>query len=113
MKQVFYHFLLFFLLNSLHTFAFNIKDFEKQFKLLPAPQKIELFNGKGISYNSLQSIFLDGIFLKPVLYGPLKSLPRTNKAGTGVLAIKLSSDGDLPESAEGYVLEIKTEQVIL
>src|SRR3954471_19709694 len=104
MKQVFYHFLLFFLLNSLHTFAFNIKDFDKQFKLLPAPQKIELFNGKGISYNSLRSIFFDGTFPKPVLYGSLQFLPRTEKAGTGVLVMTLSSDRDLPESPEGYVL---------
>jgi len=113
MRQLSYYFLLFFLLNGLHTFAFDIKDFEKHFKLLPQPQKIELLNGKGISYNSLQYIFLDGTFPKPVLYGSLKPLPLTNKQGPGVLVMTISSDSDLPESPEGYVLEIKTGQVIL
>jgi len=113
MKQLSCYFLLFFLLSGLRAFAFDIKDFEKHFKLLPQPQKIELLNGKGISYNSLQYIFLDGTFPKPVLYGSLKSLPLTNRQGRGALVMTISSDSDLPESPEGYVLEIKTEQVIL
>src|SRR2546423_11260753 len=113
MKKISRYFLFFFLLSSIHAFAFDIKDFEKHFKLLPQPQKIELLNGKGIAYNSLQSIFLNGSFSKPVLYGSLRSLPHASKPGPGILVLTLSSGNDLPESPEGYILEIKNDGAIL
>ena len=110
MKRLLLPFLLFTLPPTSHSFAFDTKDFEKQFKLLPQPQKVELLNGKGLSANSLQYIFLNGSFKKPVLYESLKLLPLINKSGTSVLTMKLSSDDDLPQSSEGYIIEIKDEQ---
>lgn len=113
MKHSYYHFLFFFLLAGLQTFAFDIRDFEKKFKLLPQPQKVELLNSKGLSYNSLHAIFLNGTFNKPVLYGSLNSLPLASKQNAGVLVLTLSNNKDVPQSSEGYVLTIKDEQVTI
>src|SRR5690349_8675562 len=96
---------LFFLFTCLHALAFDLEDFQKQFKLLPQPQKIELSNGKGISAASLHSLYLNGID-KPVLYGSLQSLPLANQTGEGVLELKLSPDNN---RTEGYTLEVKDE----
>ncbi len=113
MKQLSSYFLLFFFLCSLHAFSLDIKDFDQHFKLLPQPQKIELINGKGIFYNSLQFIFLNGTLSRPVMYGSLNSLPLTNKVGEGVLIMEISNSNNLPGSTEGYILEIKDQQVML
>jgi len=113
MKKLSLYFLLLLLIAATNVFAFDIKDFQKEFKLLPQPQKIELLNGKGISENALQFIFLNGEFSRPVLYGVLKSLPLTNKAAAGVLELKLSADNDVPQSSEGYVLEINDNKVTI
>ncbi len=84
------------------------------FKLIPSPQKVELISSKeGISYNSLIEIYLSGTATRPVLYEPLKSLRLTNKSGEGILTLNISSTGDVPISPEGYVLEIKNNQVII
>src|SRR3954470_23373024 len=112
MKQLFF-FLLFGLLYATNILAFDMNDFDKHFKLLPQPQKIELVNSKGISSTSLQSIYLKGITSKPVLYGSLKSLPLTNKSAGGVLELKLSAGSELPQSIEGYIIEIKDESVTI
>lgn len=111
MKKLSFYFLLFGLFTVSNALAFDMKDFQKHFKLLPQPQKIELLNKKGITANTLQFIFLNGKFSKPVLYGLLKSLPLTNKTVDGALELKLSSDSDLPQSTEGYVLEINDNKV--
>jgi len=85
----------------------------KHFKLLPAPQKIELTPGKGIFYNDLQAIHLQGAAKRPVLYELLKGLPLADKKGKGIITLNLSDDNNLPSSSEGYVLEIKDDQVII
>src|SRR5665647_1408219 len=112
MKQLlsFYLVALSFCGHSAH--AIDVKEFEKYFKLLPQPQKIELLSGTGISITSLRSIYLQGTS-KPVLYGFLKSLPLSAKAGRGILVLKISAKKDLPESPEGYILEVKDGQVII
>src|SRR5260221_14211287 len=79
MKKLISCLFLFFLLHEVHAFV-DRTDFEKHFKLVPQPQKIEFFTGKGIPYNFLQAIFLDGAFPRPILYGALKSLPLADKA---------------------------------
>src|SRR5690242_6689776 len=112
MKRLSLFFFLFIFIVT-HSFAFDTKDFERQFKLLPQPQKIELLNDKGLSASSLQHVFLNGSISKPVLYGLLKSLPLANKDGVSILTLKVSQDNDLPQSPEGYILEIKNEQAII
>ena len=104
--------LLFLFLFSEYSSAIDKKDFDKYFKLLPRPKKIELLNGPGISYNTLQSIVLKGTG-KPVLNGILKSLPLSNKEGNGVLVLTISTENGLPDSDEGYIINIKSNSVMI
>ena len=103
--------LLFHLFLTGYTSAIDKKDFDRYFKLLPRPQKIELLNGKGISHNFLHSIFLKGTD-RPVLYGRLKSLPLAKKEGSGVLVLALSKENGLT-SDEGYTIAINNTGVII
>jgi hexosaminidase len=110
MKKVFNYFFLLLLLNGQYTREIDLKDFEKHFKLLPQPQKIEILTGQGITHSSLRSIFLKGVSQKPVLYGVLNTLQRSDRPGPGVLTMIISDDQALPSSPEGYILEIKNGQ---
>jgi hexosaminidase len=112
MKKLISCLFLFFLLHEVHAFS-DRTDFEKHFKLVPQPQKIEFFTGKGIPYNFLQAIFLNGAIPRPVLYGALKSLPLADKAGPGVLVLTLTESSGLPDSPESYSLEIKEDGVTI
>lgn len=68
--------------------------------MFPQPQKVELFEEKGISNNSLRQIFLNGDITKPVLFDALRSLPQSQKQGNGVLTLTLSKDKNVPQSLE-------------
>jgi hypothetical protein len=61
------------ILITFKAFAYDEKNFEKHFKLVPQPQKITVRNAKGITPNALRSVFLKGTTHKPVLYGLLKN----------------------------------------
>ena len=111
MKQLLCYIIPVFLLTGLYVSAADMKDFEKHFKLMPQPQKIELRNGNGISATSLQSIFLKGTSTRPVLYSALANLPLTTNTGSGVLVLNLSTDKNISSSNEGYLLEIRNNQV--
>ena len=113
MKKIFSCCLLLLVLNSQSQQPVNIKNFEKYFKLLPQPQKIEILPGKGIAAATLQSIFLKGTAQKPVLYGALSALQYSDKPGPGVLTFNISSDQTVPNSTEGYLLEINNGQVAI
>jgi N-acetyl-beta-hexosaminidase len=93
--------------------AAGLKAFEEHFKLMPAPQIVELLNGKGITAHSCQSILLKGNAVKPVLNGLLKSLPLTIKDGPGVIVLNVSNSGASPSSKEGYILEIGNDHVTI
>ncbi len=84
------------------------------FQLIPLPQKIELISAsEGISFLTLKAICLQGYALRPVMYGPLKPLSINNKSGKGILTLNISTGNNLPDSDEGYVLEIKDGQVTI
>ncbi len=89
------------------------RDFEKYFKLLPKPQKIESLPGKTFPYNGLVFMHLEFVKQRPVLDEPLGSLPLTNSKGKGILTLVLTQNNDLPSSSEGYILVIKDDQVTI
>lgn len=91
----------------------NNNEPSKYFRLLPKPQKIEWFKGKGIFPHSIQGISLQGMAKKPVLYGSLQSLPNISVAFKSILVLKLSKSADIPSSDEGYVLEVKAGNVYI
>jgi N-acetyl-beta-hexosaminidase len=96
-----------------HLYAFNKEDFDKHFKLMPQPQKIEIISGKGIHYNTLRAILLKGISAKPVLYGSLKSLPLTSETGAGILELSLTDAKNFSGSKEGYSININDKKVVI
>jgi hexosaminidase len=81
-----------------------------KFQLLPIPKKIEVSKEKGATASQLTSVFADGFDKKPVLGKNLSSLKQASSSGNGVITLKISSDDGVPESKEGYVLEIKNGQ---
>ncbi|HEX8279000.1 MAG TPA: glycoside hydrolase family 20 zincin-like fold domain-containing protein [Segetibacter sp.] len=96
-----------------HVHAYNKEDFDRHFKLMPQPQKIELLNGKGITYNTLRSILLKGTSVKPVLYGLLKTLPSASQQGAGVLELNLTTAENFSGSPEGYSIRINDKNVVI
>ncbi|MEO6288490.1 MAG: glycoside hydrolase family 20 zincin-like fold domain-containing protein, partial [Ginsengibacter sp.] len=113
MKNLGRYILCIFLLTGLHASGEDIKDFEKHFKLMPKPQKIELLNEKGLTATSLQSIYLQGAAARPVLSGLLANLPLAQKPAQGVLILHLSNEKNIPSSNEGYIIEVRNNQVTI
>jgi len=113
MKQLRRYILCVFLLTGLCASSQDIKDFQKHFRLMPQPQKIELLNEKGISSTSFQSIYLQGTAAKPVLDGLLATLPLSQKPGSGVLILNISTEKNIPSPIEGYVIELKNNQATI
>lgn len=106
---------LFFIAAILLVICFNsnansIDDFNRHFRLIPQPQKVELFTGRGLLYADLRNILLVNIKEKPVLPGMLESLPLTHTIGAGTVSLIIDKNIKLP-SGEGYVLEIRGKQV--
>ncbi|MGZ5133967.1 MAG: glycoside hydrolase family 20 zincin-like fold domain-containing protein [Flavitalea sp.] len=104
-------FFVFFFISIISAAQGDLNSFEKNFNLIPSPQKIELLNEKGITAHALQSIVLQGNLTKPVLTGSLKSLPISTQPGPGILVLAISGSNQLPASREGYILEARNNQV--
>lgn len=75
-----------------------------RFQLIPYPQKVEVRPGKGLFYHELAFIVAEKNAEIPVLDEWLDQLPRCKKKGKGI-TLRLS-ETDVPESAEGYLLEV-------
>ena len=89
-------------------FVFSIGVFAKEpisgFRLIPQPQRVEILKGKGLRYGELKYITTQDSAVVPVLGETIDQLPRIKKKGKGILLV-LTGKG-VPESMEGYVLEI-------
>jgi len=83
----------------------------KYFRILPKPQSVQWLQGKGIAPSSLTGIRLQGKAVKPVLFGHLGAISLSPVPGKGVVVLNLADQSGLPASMEGYVLEIKDQQV--
>jgi len=110
--------LLFFLFLILSNFwaqvsSVEAQEFDKYFKILPKPQKIEFSQGESFSYQKLRFLYLQSLDKSPVLDFPLNALQAADKPGEGVLSLVLSQKEDLPSSPEGYTLEINNDQVVI
>ncbi|MCW3118407.1 MAG: glycoside hydrolase [Chitinophagaceae bacterium] len=99
-------------LISLKSLAGDINDFNRHFRILPQPQKIELLKAKGLLYSDLRSVALINTGEKPVMTGMLEALPLTKIASAGTISLIIQSNLSLP-SPEGYVLEINGKQVTI
>ncbi|MBL0745287.1 glycoside hydrolase family 20 zincin-like fold domain-containing protein [Chryseolinea lacunae] len=99
-------------LVTLHAAAGDLADFQKHFRILPHPQKIELLTGAGLSATTLRGFYLANGGERPILPTALAGLPLRKTGGAGMLTLKLQPDLALP-SDEGYVLEISGGQATI
>lgn len=87
------------------SIAGDIQEFNRHFKLIPQPQKIEVQNGKGLSFTEVKNIFLKSATDLPFLPVMLGNLPVNGITQKGTLSLTTNSDLSLP-SVEGYILEV-------
>lgn len=113
MKQLFFTFLFFSLISSIHSTPIGTNGFDKYFHILPKPQKIEFLKRKSFSNDDLRFIHFEGLNKISALDYPLNSLQISNSRGKGVLTLVLSQEGTLPSSDEGYILEIHDDQIVI
>ncbi|MDB5020983.1 MAG: glycoside hydrolase, partial [Pedobacter sp.] len=100
-------------LGVLRSYGQEPTDFKRYFKLLPEPQKVEIISGKGLSFKTLKSLNTVGLKTKPVMPEFLASLNSSNSRGKGIVTLTLSQSAAIPSSTEGYLLEVKDEQVVI
>ena len=98
----------FFLLLSGNLFA---RELDKTFQLLPQPQSVEVYEGKGIQYTDVKCVIpLSGTSV-PVLGPLLDCLPHSERAGVQVQL--MISEQNLPDSPEGYELLVESGRVLI
>ena len=85
------------------------RGLDKAFQLLPQPQSVELLPGKGIMYTDLKFVSAASDTLVPILGALTDVLPRAGHMGKG-LFLQLS-ESNVPDSPEGYVLEVNDKGV--
>ena len=85
------------------------RGLDKAFQLLPQPQSVELLPGKGIMYTDLKFVSAASDTLVPLLGALTDVLPRAGHVGKG-LFLQLS-ESNVPDSPEGYVLEVNDKGV--
>ena len=79
------------------------------FQILPQPQSVEVLSGKGLDYSDLTYIQLAEGLDKETLPDLIKSLPLSSSKGKGII-LSLTETG-VPESEEGYILEVRRDGV--
>ncbi len=77
------------------------------FQIIPKPRKVEILKGHGLKFGGLKGIAIKGDFTRPVMGPILAILPGKEAGSKKILTLALANDKSLPESGEGYVLNIK------
>ncbi|WP_347394502.1 glycoside hydrolase family 20 zincin-like fold domain-containing protein, partial [Parabacteroides leei] len=85
------------------------RNLDKTFQLLPQPQSVEVLSGKGLNFGELSYVSSAEGASIPVLGEIVNGLPQSKRAGKGVW-FQLSTT-NVPDSPEGYVLEISDKGV--
>ena len=85
------------------------RNLDKAFQLLPQPQSVEVFSGKGVMHTDLKFVSAAPGTPVPVLGMLTDVLPRAERAGKGVY-LQLSGQ-NVPDSPEGYVLVVNDKGV--
>jgi hexosaminidase len=82
------------------------------FQLIPQPQKMEICKGNGLLFSELDYIFAENYSVVPVLGNRIGCLPQFREKGKGII-LQLSNGEKLPESEEGYLLELNDNGVLI
>lgn len=91
--------------------ALQAKGLNPQFQLLPQPQRVEVMAGNGFRGSELTYLVADEGVQVPVLGTIADALPRCERPGRGVRLVMTGSG--VPESEEGYVLEVTKDGVTI
>lgn len=87
------------------------RDLSSKFQILPKPQSVDVYSENGLYYSDISFISLvDGMEVT-TLPDMLKVLPQVGQRGKGV--ILQETKVDVPESEEGYVLEVLRDKVLV
>ena len=100
------------LLAGLKGIAGDITEFNRHFRLLPQPQKVELLKAGGLPYAALRNIVLVNTRERPVMPPMLAAFPLAASPVAGSVSLVIRASLSLP-SPEGYILEIKDRQVTI
>lgn len=84
-------------------------ELNQRFQIIPLPQHVEVQKGAGIHASAITYISMLGDADYPVMPELLSRLPRYKRDGIGI-SLSISETG-VPESPEGYVLEVCSEGV--
>ena len=104
-----YHYCL--ILCLLISFIGHSREPDARFQILPKPQSTEVLSGKGMDFSELTFVSLaDGVDIS-TLPEMLKVLPQIPRKGKG-LFLEKTGEG-VPESEEGYVLEVLKDKVTI
>jgi len=92
----------------------KISQLPNPFKVIPRPQEIEIFNGKGLKYGELTGILLSGCEDRPILGDILSQIPEY-KVGVSKSMLTLVIDTVNPaiQIPEGYLLTIADGNVTI
>lgn len=93
------------------TCTLSARTPDKTFQLLPQPQSVEVLADKGLHFGELSYVSASEGTSIPVLGEIVDGLPQSNRAGKGV-RFQLTTAG-VPDSPEGYVLEISDKGVTI
>lgn len=93
------------------TCTLSARTLDKAFQLLPQPQSVEVLSGKGLRFGELSYVSAAEGTSIPVLGEIVDGLPQSKRAGKGV-RFQLATAG-VPDSPEGYVLEISDKGVTI
>lgn len=83
------------------------------FKILPKPREALIQKGDGLEVGELKTIRIEGDFPRPVMGPILSRLSLNDNAERGTLTLSLSDARNIPESEEGYILDVKKGRVSL
>lgn len=91
--------------------SLSARNLDKVFQLLPQPQRVEVHSGKGIHFGELSYVAAANNTPIPVLGTITNGLPQSERTGKGVY-FRLS-DTNVPDSPEGYILEISSKGITI
>lgn len=107
---------IFTLLFAEHLFSKNTmeifrKEQKEAFQIIPTPQDIELKGGKGLDYRELTYIKTENGASVPVMGALLNGLPYAAKEGIPLI-LRISQE-NVPNSEEGYLLEVFANKIVI
>lgn len=96
---------------SFVTGSLYARELDAAFQLLPQPQSVEVFSGKGWRFGDLTYVSSAEGTPIPILGEMTNGLPQSERSGKGV-RFQLTTT-NVPDSPEGYVLEISPQGAVI